>query len=99
MEYSYDDLIEKLNNGEIKGFKFCIKDYGHYKNCELKRTDFVDPSHESYFIIEFIRTADMSEYTRFYGKFKDNEKWFNLGKIGNFTLQQVWKRVEIKEVY
>lgn len=90
-EYSYEKVIEYLNNGKIKSLIFAVKDYPHYNHCEIsyiddRKTIMVKP------------VQDNSENVCFFKTFKENYKIFNMGRKGTFTLKQLWNKIDIKEI-
>lgn len=93
----YKEIIDRLNNGEIKLLRFCVNDYSHYKNCVIEGKKQKLPSGE-FFLIEVRLTNDSSEKIAFLDSFIENTKLFRMGKKGSFTLKQVWSKITILEI-
>lgn len=95
---TYNEFIGKLNLKEITRFRFRIKGYPHYDNCEIfYRTDKISEGR----FIEIIvckLTLDYSETVSFYKQFDESYKLFDMGRKGKFTLKQVWNLIEVIEV-
>ena len=95
--YSYEEIIEEINNGIIKQINFCVDNYAHYKNCMILRTEDKFPNGRSIFLIDVILTKDSEKYS-FLESFEENTKLFHMGRKGRFTLKQLWPHITIKEI-
>ena len=98
IQYSYEEVIEKINNGTIKEFSFCVDNYSHYKNCIITRTEYKIYNGKSITQVDVSLTKDSSEKISFLNEFKEDTKLFNLGKKGKFTLKQLWSKIIILEI-
>ncbi len=94
----YDDFIKSINSGNITQFSFSIDGYNHYHDCRISRIE--DRIFNGIIIemIEVILTKDESEKVSFYKHFDESYKLFRLGKIGTFTLKQLWNRVVVTKI-
>ncbi len=95
IDCKYEELIELINSHSISKVQFKVKDYSHYNNCKFIIKEDTFNSKNGVFLIDIILTKDGSENICFYDKFKEDYKLFYLGKLGSFTLKQLWNRVEI----
>ena len=98
----YQEFIDFLNNGKINQINFGLINYAHYKNCTIKveKSINIKPNSNEKFsqIIIFELTQDKSETITFYGKYNEKEKIFLIKGKGKFTLKEIWKNIEIKEI-
>ena len=97
-EYSYENVIDGLNHGEIKQICFSVNNYAHYKNCIITRVDDMIDNGKTITRIEVVLTKDSSEKVSFFKTFKEDHKLFNLGKRGRFTLKQLWPEITISNI-
>ena len=93
----YEDLIRMLDDCTLARLDFSVKGYGHYRNCSLT-CEAVPVSEITKHgkIITFNLAKD--EVVTFYGNFNKEEKLFKIKGKGYFTLKEIWKDIEIKEV-
>lgn len=94
----YNELITKLENGNIRGVKFSIKDYSHYRKCSIYRKNVTLDNGNEVNMVCVDPVTDLSESVCFYRKFNEPYKLFNLGKNKKYTLKQIWNRVQIIEI-
>ena len=97
-EYSYENVIDGLNHGEIKQICFSVKNYVHYQNCVITRLEDKLANGNTIVLIEVNLTKDSSEKVSFFKTFKEDYKLFNLGKRGRFTLKQLWPEIAISNI-
>lgn len=100
IELTYKEMIDGINNGIFDDVHFKHKTYSHYKSCHLRRMyvkyQLIDkPVFEC---IELALCDDKSEWSRYYGTFKDRERVFNIKGKGRFTLREIFKDIEILDV-
>ena len=89
----YEDFISALQSGKVRKMEFSVKGYGHYKNCSITCDAAITKSGK---IITVSLARD--EFCEFYGDFNEEEKLFHIKGKGVFTLKQIWKDIEIKEI-
>ena len=99
MNMTYKEFIEGLSEGKILSMSFGIEGYGHYRDCKVIYTPSsggdTPPFGPS---IEFRLTPDGKEGCYFAKRFNGGEKIFYIQGLGRCTLQQIWKRVVIKDI-
>ena len=98
MEYTYEQIVNGINEGTIDEVRFSVTIYSHYKNCVLRRVYLNIGGINSFECIEMVLTKDGSERSRYHGPFHDRYRLFNIKGRGRFTLREIFKYVEIKEV-
>ncbi len=98
MQISYEECIEKINNGEIISVCFKLCGYAHYNKCTIKRIIDILPNKRSVTRIEIKMTNDNSETVSFLDSIEEEYKVFNLGRKGKFTLKQAWNKIEILDI-
>lgn len=74
MKYSYEDIVNDLNEGKIESILFSIKDYPHYKNCKISA--FFDTN--QIFLILCRLVEDDSETVSFYKSLKTTTSFSSL---------------------
>lgn len=97
-QYSYEDVIDKLNNGQIQQVRFCVNNYPHYKDCVISRKEEKFPNGNPFYTIEVLLTKDSSEKYSFYKRFSERTKLFRMGRKGSFTLKQIWPQITVLEI-
>ena len=95
----YQALINDLNTEKIQGFRFSVKNYGHYRNCVIKRVNEIMPNGKVVTLILAKLTEDGAEKISYFSDFNDAHKIFNMGRKGKFTLKEIWDRIEILEIF
>ena len=95
--YDYNRFIKEINSGVITEMYFAVKDYAHYKNCNIKRV--VDTYRDgSEHVRIVVRLHPDGEGTWCYDKFEENCKLFKMGRQGTFTLEGIWRKLEIYKI-
>lgn len=98
MNYTYEEIINNLNEGKIESIIFSIKEYTHYKKCIIKRCVDCVSNEKNIIRIEAKLAEDDSETVSFYKYFKEDYKLFKFGRKGAYTLKQVWDNVQILQI-
>ena len=98
MQYEYKEIIKGLNQGLIKEFIFCVKDYAHYKKCSIRNVLDLLPSGNIIKRIEVNLTQDDTERVSFFKEMNEEYKLFHMGRRGTFTLKQMWRNIEILNI-
>ena len=98
MQYDYEQFIQDINSGKIKEVYFCVKGYGHYRNCYIKRYPDTLKSGYKFMKIEVCLTSDGTEMAYFVNTFSDNNKFFKIKGKGAFTFKDIWNKIEIREI-
>ena len=93
-QYTCKQIVDGINNGEIRKICFAIKDYGHYADCVIERLPSEDPD---VVVIQARLTRDGKETTTFFRRFNPEEKLFTM-KGTRYSLSRLWKLVEIKTI-
>ena len=94
----YCEFIDGINSGNIKKVSFSIANYPHYRNCVVESKSTNTNKAESSKIIWFYLTPDGYEKKGFLNKIKEDTKLFNIKGKGNFSLKQMWDRINIHSV-
>ena len=97
--YDYDQFIEDINSGRIAEVYFSVKGYGHYRSCYIKRYPDRLKSGYPFMKIEVCLTSDGSESAYFVNTFRDNNKFFKMGRSrGACTFKDIWNQIEISKI-
>lgn len=98
IKYDYNQFVEELNSGKIKEVYFSVKNYGHYRNCYVKRYPDTFRNGDKFMKIEVCLTTDGSEKAYFVDTFRDDNKLFKMKGIGAFTFKDIWSRIQINKI-
>ena len=98
MKYSYEYIINNLNEGIIESVVFSVKNYSHYKKCKISRIIDINGNNKQFIRIEVKLVEDNTETISFCEKFKNDYKLFKLGRKGSFSLNQIWENIEILQI-
>lgn len=91
--YTYTQFVQELNSGKLQRVEFAVEDYGHYANCVVTS----QPLESGGYLLDFALTPDGKELVRYFGAFRD-DKIFRLGRGRKATLQDMWRRIRIKNI-
>ena len=92
MQYTYDNFVKDLNGGKFNRVVFRVADYGHYRNCAINCRP-IDRGE----YIEFLFVPNGKDRVCYYGSFRD-DKIFCLEHGVKYTLEQIWRRIEILQI-
>jgi hypothetical protein len=93
----YDDFISLLNSTYMKVL-FCVKDYNHYRHCQIERKRQALNNGNTVNIVSVKLTEDNSETVSFLNKYNEEAKIFDFGRKGKATLKECWERIDITEI-
>lgn len=93
--YTYQEIVDGLNDGSIKKVCFAVENYGHYSDCVAE--GFPADCRQNAEVV-FRLTPDGNETCVFCRRVNPDEKIFVFKGKGKYSLRQIWNKIVVKSV-